>query len=105
MNAPASVSPGETITYTVTVINVMDAAVALDPCPQVRQSFGPSAGTWQLNCSPGRLPGHTQTVFEARITSPPESGTYRLRWVLVFADGRVGIGDLATDGVDVRVTN
>ncbi|MER7001461.1 hypothetical protein ABT297_00170 [Dactylosporangium sp. NPDC000555] len=104
MQAPATVAAGQPLMYTITIVNPQDRAMSLEPCPQVRQSLGDSAGTYLLNCAPGRLPAHSSTTFAMTIASPDRPGKVRLRWMAVFADGTVGIANLATDGVDVTVT-
>ncbi|GAA2357796.1 hypothetical protein [Dactylosporangium salmoneum] len=104
MTAPKTVRVGEQLVYLVTIINTMNQAVQLTPCPQVRQSLGTSAGTYLLNCAPKRLGAHTRTTFEMRISAPAQPGVARLRWMAVFSDGKVAIAELATDGLDVTVT-
>ncbi|MEV8510906.1 hypothetical protein [Dactylosporangium sp. NPDC051484] len=104
MQAPATVAAGQPLMYTVTIVNPQNRAMSLEPCPQVRQSLGDSAGTYLLNCTPRRLPAHSRTTFAMTIAAPDRPGKVRLRWMAIFADGTVGIANLATDGVDVSVT-
>ena len=99
---PATVKPGSTYVYFVTIQNTGDVDYVLNPCPDYVEILGPkqAGGRYALNCAPvGRVTPGTAVTFEMQLEVPRSApaGPNRIEWVLV--DGRV-----ADPHVTVEVT-
>ena len=88
VTGPATAKPGERVSYTVTLTNPTDAAVALAPCPgYLQELFSPGSGAapghsssqlYQLNCRPvAAIPAHGEVRFEMVVVVPKELTTGR----------------------------
>lgn len=107
MRAPGQVRRGETLDYTVTLINTLSKGGAgkLQPCPSYRQTLGTVSEVHRLNCTGGRIPLHSSRTFAMRLVVAPDApiGPVMLHWMLMYADGTVGIAEIANDGVPLEV--
>lgn len=80
IEAPSEVTVGSVLTYVVTLKNVSDEAVVLDPCPGYLQALGPtkSGGSFGLNCTEAAAIEAGQSVrFEMQLpvqNIPPIGG-------------------------------
>jgi hypothetical protein len=105
INAPATVHRGETLRYSVTLLNSMDMAPALDPCPVYKQSLATTKQWMQLNCTLRRLPAHTPVSFQMQLPVPADAplGPTKLEWIVVFSSGQVRYASEDTSGVTVEI--
>jgi hypothetical protein len=92
ISAPASVKPGSTLVYYVTVKNSSPMDYRLDPCPDYVEILGAknAVAEYQLNCAPvGHIAPGAKVKFEMRLTLPSSVpiGTDVLMWAL--SDGRL----------------
>lgn len=87
---PASLVPGSTAGYTVTLTNPTARTVALSPCPAYTQFIIPPHGKpslpgtfYYLNCAAApRIPAHGAVTFAMRIQVPLGKGEAKYGWII-----------------------
>jgi hypothetical protein len=93
ISAPASVAPGSTLAYVVTITNTANSEYALDPCPIFEQFVASgSLSIWvatirdaYLNCDTVRvIPAHGSVSYEIRLAIPANqpAGEAKFGWDL-----------------------
>jgi hypothetical protein len=91
IDAPATMRPGETLEYTVTLTNPTSMAYALQPCPSYTEFVGSGAQTWvatvddyYLNCDTVHaVAAHSSVTYEMRLAVPsnqPLSNSPKFGW-------------------------
>jgi hypothetical protein len=105
IDAPATVHRGETLRYSVTLLNSMGMTPALDPCPVYKQSLATTTQWMQLNCVLRRLPAHTPVTFQMQLPVPADAplGRTKLEWIVVFSSGQVRYASEDTNGATVEI--
>jgi hypothetical protein len=104
---PASVAPGDSVTYAVTLTNPTSSAISLDQCPSYQEGLKgrpSSVRTYQLNCGAvTRIPAHSSVGFAMQLPLPAElaSGPAVLDWKLQLPSGPVDSGQFAS--ADTRI--
>ena len=98
MHAPATVSAGATLAYTVTVSNPKSVAIAFDPCPTWKALIDNPAGPHGMTQVSGPIdcattpavPAYGQITLDMQINVPTEAGIAKFVWWLsgdAFATG------------------
>jgi hypothetical protein len=97
IDTPATVRPGETLDYAVTLTNPTDAAYSLEPCPAYTEFVGSGTQTWvatvdnyYLNCDTvHEIAARTSVTYEMRLAVPndqPLSSSPKFGWNLQGID-------------------
>lgn len=99
LQVPASVRAGDVLRYTVVLTNPTEMDVALEPCPNLLQTFGATVKQgWSLNCGdahPVLAGGSEAFAMELRVPADA-AGATRLGWYL-----QIGTGEPVTATVEV----
>lgn len=105
---PGSVSPGDSVTYAVTLTNPTSTAISLDPCPSYQEGIKgqrSSVHTYQLNCGAvGQIAAHSSVSFAMQLPLPDHvtPGAAVLNWELQLPSGSVDQGQFASAGTTVN---
>lgn len=104
IDAPPTVRRGATLLYRVSLSSTA-LPVHAGQCPIYRQSAGGPGSYFRLNCSSGGIEPNEPVTFEMRLAIPAdaEPGKTTLEWMVIMADGKVVIADLATGGVPIEI--
>jgi hypothetical protein len=105
ITAPATVRRGSTLEFTVTLSNPAGPMVTLQPCPAYAIGFGGDLVWRRLDCHRDDMPAASSITLPMQVDVPrfQESGEKVLIWILVAADGRSTMANLADGGVRVTV--
>jgi hypothetical protein len=107
---PATVRPGQTLSYTVTLANRSDAPYSLNPCPAYEEGIGvvggdgsvvPVVANYFLNClAVHAIAPHAAVVFAMRLDVPASTpgGTAKFGWHLHGESGPSAAGVLRVGG-------
>lgn len=105
---PATISPGSSVGYAVTLTNPTSTAIALDQCPAYQEGIKgrpSSVQTYQLNCDAvRRIDPHTSVTFEMQLPVPTQvpSGPIVLDWELQVPARAVDEGQFTSAGTRVE---
>jgi hypothetical protein len=72
IQVPASITPGQTLDYSVTLTNPSSAAVPLSSCPNYVEVVGPPgySETYQLNCTTASISPGQSVTFDMQLGIP-----------------------------------
>ncbi len=92
IHAPASVRPGATLAYQVTLTNRDHGSYRLDPCPDYNEFLGRKdvVASYQLNCQPvGAIAPGQRVTFQMQLAIPSTTATGPNRLIWALLDGRI----------------
>jgi hypothetical protein len=92
VDAPQTTARGAVLTYQVTLVNQLQAPVALSPCPSYTQVLGAVQQTLVLNCqAAASIAANASVTFQMQLTVPASAspGDTKLSWTLDVPEGPV----------------
>jgi hypothetical protein len=104
IQAPGQVRRGETLVYQVSLSGT-GLPTQAGACPVYRQTAGGPGAYFRLNCSAATVQqdGPVTFAMQIKISADAAPGKATLEWMLIMADGRVVIANLAAGGVPIEI--